>query len=189
MKLFRNFSLLSPSIAAIFLTLFCDGSVFAEEASLKEKLMQSSVTWTDEQNQAHHLSDWKSQPLVVSAFYTECKKTCPMVTLAKLKEIQTTLDAKGIKAEFLLVTLNPETDTPETLLKFKKNQNIDHSNWHFLRATDAETRAFAKTLGFGDYWTMDDHIVHNFKISYFDMPKGQEHALTYQNRAVKTLFE
>jgi protein SCO1/2 len=131
-----------------------------------------------------NLKTEKGQPLTTAEFggtdfyltfsYTRCRKTCPMTTFKRLREIQDELSS-GAQAEgashdkpssllpVLIVTLDPAEDTPAALAKFRKEHKIVFSNWHFLTGAPATVHDLAKLIGF-DYWTMDDHIFHDYKI-------------------------
>lgn len=151
-------------------------------------IFNDSTTWIDEQKQTHKLSDYKDSAMVVSMLYTECKRICPELTVDKLKEIQRNLDQKSQTAQFVIVTFDPANDTPEVLAKFKKKIGMDRPNWHFLRGSAKQTHEFAEKLDLGNYWKVDDHIQHVFKIVFLDFKDGRKRNLDWDHRDVATLF-
>lgn len=174
------------SLSVSFLTLASEARA---DSSFPDGLLSGPGIWHDQDNLEHHLSDWSGRPIVLTTFYTECKKTCPMLTLAKLKELQAALISKNQPVDFLLLTMDPEKDTPATLAQYKKNHGIVFPNWYLLQGTEKETRQLTKKLGMGDYWSMDDHILHKFRILYLDPTKNFRRVLDWEHQDVNSIFE
>jgi len=42
------------------------------------------------------------------------------------------------------------------------SREVGRSNWHLLIGSEATTKEFAALIGI-KYWTMDEHILHDFK--------------------------
>lgn len=122
-------------------------------------------TWTDEHGQAVTLARWRGRPLVLTAMFTQCKATCPR-TLAKLRRVQDDFQRAGRPAEFVLVTLDPDNDTPQALSRFKASSGLPES-WHLLSGSRADTRALRDVLGIH---VIDDgpHLLHDGRIVIFD---------------------
>ncbi|HET6146473.1 MAG TPA: SCO family protein [Polyangia bacterium] len=122
-------------------------------------------SWTDEHGQAVTLARWRGQPLVVTAMFTQCKATCPR-TLAKLRRVQDDFHRAGRTAEFVLVTLDPDNDTPQALLRFKSSAGLPDS-WHLLSGSLTDTRNLRDLLGIH---VIDDgpHLLHDGRIVVFD---------------------
>ena len=137
------------------------------------QLLSDAITWSDEYGSSLKLSSFREKPVVLSMIYTDCRKICAVLTIDKLKEFQKLLDQRQLKAEFVIATFDPENDTSEKLLSYKKRMSLLRSNWHLIRNTEPVTRSFAAKLGLENYWRMDDHIIHNFRIVYLDV--GQKH--------------
>jgi protein SCO1 len=124
--------------------------------------------WTDDRGERVSLSRWRGETLVVAAFYASCKSTCPR-TIAKLQKIHETFRREGHRAQFLLVTLDPDTDTPEILHRFKESAGFS-GDWHLLAGSVPETKELTELL---DIHLIDDgpHLMHEAKIVFFD-PQG-----------------
>jgi protein SCO1 len=122
-------------------------------------------TWTDELGRAVTFARWRGQPLVVSAIYTSCRATCPR-TLQKMRELYASFDRSAGVPQFLLVTIDPTTDTPEKLKRFKQSEGLPDS-WHLLAGTVPETRELADFLDI-HIVDMDSHLLHDGRIVEFD---------------------
>ena len=75
--------------------------------------------WTDDHGERVALSRWRGTPLVITAVYTSCVEICPL-TVGKLQTIYRQFEQAGRRAEFVLVTLDPATDTQDRLRKFRR---------------------------------------------------------------------
>jgi cytochrome oxidase Cu insertion factor (SCO1/SenC/PrrC family) len=121
--------------------------------------------WTDELGRQVAFSRWRGETLVVSAFYASCKSTCPR-TIGKLQKIQEAFRREGRAAQFVLVTLDPTTDTTEILRNLKVSAGFPET-WHLLAGSVPQTRDLTDVL---DIHIIDDgpHLMHDAKIVVFD---------------------
>lgn len=122
--------------------------------------------WTDERGETVRLATWRGTPLVVSMFYRTCKFRCPM-TLAKLRRVEASFLRAGQPIAFVLITLDPENDTPERLASFKKAEHLGDASWHLLNGDRATTREFSQVLRLRAFKD-DTHIDHDVQIAVFD---------------------
>jgi protein SCO1/2 len=122
-------------------------------------------TWRDEHGQTVTLARWRGQPLVLTAMFTQCKATCPR-TLAKLRRVHDQYQRAGRAAEFVLITLDPDNDTPQALSRFKSSAGLPDS-WHLLSGSLADTRDLRDVLGIH---VLEDgpHLLHDGRIVIFD---------------------
>lgn len=82
----------------------------------------------------------------MAMIYTSCKTACPRLT-AEIKEIEKGLgnyDPK--KVRLVLVSIDPETDTPEKMEEYLKLNDFVGEQWLFLRSDESSTREFANVL-------------------------------------------
>lgn len=159
------------SIIAIFFTL----SSFAQD-----KILNSNIVFKNQNNEDVKISQLKEEFTVLTMVYTECKKTCPQLTIKTLKEIETFFKNKNKNVSLILISLDPEHDTPAEL-KIFKDKITTSQNWHFLVTNKSNTREISKLLGLGDYWTMDDHIVHGFKITVLDTKNSESKIVDFNS--------
>lgn len=122
--------------------------------------------FTDDRGRAVHLSDWRGKPAVLTMEYANCRFICS-ITLQRMRDIQDEADRRGQELEFLIVSIDPENDTPEAWTQYRKKRGLNRDNWHFLTAGVKETRAFAALLGI-KYWYYDEHLMHDFRIIRLD---------------------
>jgi len=138
------------------------------EVAPNQSLFSYPWSWTDEQGQPAPFARWRGQPLVVTAIFTQCRATCPR-TVAKLRQVYERFQKEGRSVQFLVVTLDPENDTPDVLLRFKASSGLPDA-WHLLSGSPADTRDLRDTLGIH---VIEDgpHLLHDGRIVVFD-PQG-----------------
>jgi len=102
--------------------------------------------WTNQDGQDIEMKDLRGKVLVMVMIYTSCKSACPRL-VADMRNIESRLPAniKG-NVELVLVSIDPEVDTPERLKEFSIANKMDGNQWAFLRSTEENTREFAAVL-------------------------------------------
>lgn len=92
---------------------------------------------------------------IVTMFYASCPMACPLIVDA-LRHIDRKLDARERQAlSILMVTLDPERDTPAALRELASRRGIDSPRWTLARVSPADTRKLAAALGIR-YRLLDD---------------------------------
>jgi protein SCO1/2 len=119
-------------------------------------------TFTNDQGRVLHLSEWRGKPMILTMEYSSCRFMCS-TTFAQLKELQATADQKKNPIDFVIVSLDPDNDTPEAWRQYRMTKEVERSNWHLLTGSRATTKEIAALLGI-KYWSMDEHILHDFKV-------------------------
>jgi protein SCO1 len=136
-------------------------------ASPSSSLFREPWRWTDEHGELVRFSKWRGSPLVVSMFFRSCTERCPL-TVEKLRRIEAAFAKKNRTAQFVLVTLDPKSDTPSRLLAFKEGEHLSEGSFHLLNGGDAETRALGRLLGVHPSAIDEAHIDHEVRIAVFD---------------------
>ena len=148
----------------------------------------SELVFQDEDHHSVKMADFLGKRVVATMSYSECKKTCPLVTMTALRKIQKKLDEQNKTAEFVILSFDSKNDTSEVWKKYRAKQKIESPHWHFLTGTEHDTRIIAKQLGLDRYWTMDDHILHDFKVTLFSESGEQIERLDWDHREVASFF-
>lgn len=102
--------------------------------------------WTTHHNEQIKLEDLKGKALVMVMIYTSCKSACPRL-VADMKDIKSRLpEDKLDQLQLVLVSIDPEVDTPERLKEFAIENEMNEAPWLFLRSSESNTREFAAIL-------------------------------------------
>lgn len=73
--------------------------------------------------------DLLGEPYVVSFFFSTCPSICVQQN-QQLKELQDEFAGRGVR--FVAISVDPETDTPETLREYAARFGADQEQWLFL---------------------------------------------------------
>ena len=65
---------------------------------------------------------------------------------------------------------------------------MGRSNWHLLTGSEATTKEFAAQIGI-EYWHMDEHILHDFKIVRLNAQGEIEKTITDYGDEPDTLLQ
>jgi protein SCO1 len=133
----------------------------------KNSLFNAAIEFTDQDSAQFHLSQGQGKVQIVAFVYTHCISVCPVI-VADLKRLESLLPKK-IKQDvaFVLVSLDPESDTPATMKSFLQTHALHQSTWHFVRGNNDDTREFS--LLFDVRYRQDaTEIAHSNMISVLD---------------------
>ncbi|MBB1138552.1 SCO family protein [Myroides sp. WP-1] len=162
-----------------------DSTTATEHPSATEAISDLSIynlpsTWTTQDGKNLELKDLQGQVLVMVMIYTSCKAACPRL-VADMRHIEERVTAKNKdKVKYILVSIDPEVDTPERLKAFAKENKMDGNQWIFLRSTETNTREFAATLAVNYKKISPIDFSHSNIISVFNT-KGE---LDYQQEGL-----
>lgn len=102
--------------------------------------------WTTQDGKDIELKDLQGKVVAMVMIYTSCKAACPRL-VADMRNIEKQIpEDKKDQVQYVFVSIDPETDTPERLKAFAKENKMDDDKWLFLRGTEEDTREFAAVL-------------------------------------------
>lgn len=123
-----------------------NNTVEATEEFDEMSIFQLPSTWKTQNNETVEFKDFQGEVLVVVMIYTSCKAACPRL-VADMRNIEAKVKSKAKKpVKYILVSIDPETDTPERLKAFAIENQMDSEQWVFLQGSDENTREFANIL-------------------------------------------
>jgi protein SCO1/2 len=95
-----------------------------------------------------------------------------------MKNIEKTVGSQTtIPVKYLVVSIDPETDTPERLKAFAKENDMQGDQWVFLRGTEENTREFANVLAVKYAAISPLDFSHSNIISVFDRDGVMQHQM------------
>ena len=142
-------------------------------------------TWTTQDSQEIQLEEMKGKVLVMVMIYTSCKTACPRL-IADMRNIESKIAKKDLEdMKFVVVSIDPETDTPERLKEFSKLYGMDDGHFIFLRGTPEDTREFAMVLSMNYRRVSPVDFAHSNIISVFD----EEGVLVHQRKGLGTDYD
>lgn len=166
-------------ILLCFFTIACQKT---EETQQEEELDEMSVfqlpaQWETQRGENIALADLKGNVLVSVMIYTSCKMACPRL-VSDMKNIEKEIGQKTkVPVKYLIVSIDPETDTPERLTSFAKENNMTGDQWVFVRGSEENTREFANVLAVKYASISPVDFSHSNIISVFDKNGVMQHQM------------
>ena len=112
----------------------------------KDSVYQLPLKLTDQHGRA---ADWRTHrgtPQVVAMFYTSCQFTCPLVVNSGKAVEHALTPGERARLGILLVSMDPERDTPAKLLSVVKQRKLDTTRWSLVSPRAEDVRSVAGLL-------------------------------------------
>jgi len=128
-----------------------------------DSIYHLDVDMVDQRGQTVPLSLYAGQPVLISMFYASCPMACPMLIadVTALEEKLTAEERAGLRV--LLVSLDPEADTPEELRGVVERHVIDETRWRLASPPEPRVRDIAALLGIS-YQAIEGGELHHSSI-------------------------
>lgn len=139
----------------------------AAEPVRDTSIYQLPVSMTDSKGGAASLGAWSGQPALISMVYTSCTAACPLI-ISDLKAIDAALSPTTRAAtRYLLVSMDPERDTPAKLAEMASNHGLD-DRWLLTRTDEDGVRQIAAVLGIRYRKLADGNYNHSAVLTLLD---------------------
>ena len=138
----------------------------AEPISISpQSIFNLTSKWKTQDNESIELIDLKGDVLVMVMIYTSCKAACPRL-VADMRNIHDQINSPLVK--YVLISIDPETDTPERLKKFAIENQMDNEQWVFLQGDIDDVRELSNVLSVKYKQISPMDFSHSNIISVFD---------------------
>ncbi len=167
------------------------------ESSTPEEINGMSIyqlpsIWKTQSGDTITFEDLKGDVLVVVMIYTSCQSACPRL-VADMKGIESKVSERvssGVR--YVLVSIDPEHDTPDRLEQFSIEKEMTDPQWLFLQGTKETVREFANIVAVRYKSISPMEFSHSNIISVFDREGVMQHqqeglALDYQDTVNEVL--
>ncbi|MFV0607287.1 MAG: SCO family protein [Niabella sp.] len=161
-------------VIVLTLIIFCTACKSKQQnATLpSDSIFYLTSDWQNQNNQTIKLSNLNGKTLVMVMIYTSCKAACPIL-VSKMKQIESKIATSNMsKVSMVLVSIDPETDTPERLKEFSISNGMNNPHWIFLRGNEASTQELANVLSMKYKQISPIDFSHSNIITIFS-PDGQ----------------
>ncbi len=137
-------------------------------AAAGPSLYDLPTTWVTQHGDTIGLTSLAGRVQVLAMVYTNCAVTCPII-LADLKRIEAAVpvEQRG-DVGFVLISLDPDRDTPERLAEWAAQTKLDPARWTLLNGSDDAVRELAATLGVRYQMQPDAEVAHTNQITVLD---------------------
>jgi protein SCO1/2 len=136
----------------------CCDEMESEEVS-EVSLYQLESDWKDQDGKAFNLKMLEGKKTVFTMFFASCTYACPIL-VNDMKKIESEIikEDEISSYHFLLVSIDPERDTPDKLREFASRYNLNPERWTLLTGNSDDIMELAAVTGFkykkdtnGDY--------------------------------------
>jgi protein SCO1/2 len=134
----------------------------------RDSVYQLPVKLTD---QAGRTADWRTRrgkPQLVSMFYTSCQYICPLIVDSGKAIEKNLTPAQQQRLGILLVSMDPERDTPTALRHIVDKRKLDTSRWTLASPPKDDVRAVAGLLGIRYRQLADGEFNHTSALVLLD---------------------
>lgn len=132
-----------------------------------ESVYNLSSTWVTQKNESIQLSKFKDKIIVAAMIFTHCESACPRI-VADMQRIESSMSPKELEQiDFLLISMDPERDTPARLTEFSKEHKLD-AKWTLICSSQSSTMEIANVLGVRAKKLEDGGFDHSNIINVFD---------------------
>ena len=101
---------------------------------------------TNQSGAAHRLDVYRDHPVLVTMFYGSCDAACPLL-IDTVRSVERSLSpAQLAQVRVLMISIDPEKDTTESLKALAAQRRIDLSRWTLAHTDAATVRKIAAVL-------------------------------------------
>lgn len=112
-----------------------------------DSIYQLTLPLTTQDGKTTGLDLYRGHPTMISMFYSSCPYVCPTL-ISSIQRVEGKLDEDSrARLRVLLVSLDPDNDTPFALNEVAQRHHVDLARWSFTRTPEAQVRKLAAVLG------------------------------------------
>jgi protein SCO1/2 len=147
-----------------------------------------SMTLTDQDGRKVGLDAFRGKPVFVGMFYGACPSACPLL-ISTIRRAMSELDAStDAEVRVLLVSFDPERDTPEALHAIAVQRGLD-VRWKLANAPEDQVRDLAALLGIQYRRLPDGSFSHTSSIVLLDRAGAIDTRIDDTSQPIEPLVE
>ncbi|AFT69605.1 SCO1/SenC family protein, cytochrome c oxidase assembly factor [Alloalcanivorax dieselolei B5] len=142
----RPWDFLSVLLPLLVLTMLIPQAVRGEQSLPGDSVYALSATLENELGKALQWRDLRGEPRLVSMVYTRCRMSCPLIIHQGMSVQQRLLEEGAAAPRLLIISMDPDHDTPEVLAETMTRYRLSPQRATFLRPRDHQERTIAALL-------------------------------------------
>lgn len=138
----------------------------AEEGSPHDALdgqslfhLDEDLSLVDQAGEPFALRSLEARPTLITFFYGGCTTMCPLIISDVRRIVDAMPEAERAGVSVVLVTIDPERDTPERLRQLASERSLP-AEWRLVGGDPASIRTLASTLGMSYRALPDGSFAH-----------------------------
>jgi len=134
------------TLSCVCALLFCFATSPASAHETSASLYNLNADLTDQAGASHGLDMYRGHLVLVTLFYGRCPAACPLL-IDTLRSIErTTSVEQRHRLRVLLISIDPQRDTPAALAELARSRHIDNTRWTLARTNEKSVRKIAALL-------------------------------------------
>lgn len=114
----------------------------------ENSLYQVNSDWTNQFGNKVNIGDLRGKTQVFTMIFANCTYACPILA-NDMRRIASELTKDELKdVQFTLISIDPERDTPERLMQFAQDQNLNLAHFQLLTGKRSDIDDLAALTGF-----------------------------------------
>jgi len=111
-----------------------------------DSIYNVNTEWEQQDGKKISFSDLKGKVLVTAMIFTSCKTACPRLTAEMRTISQKVGKVNPDDIQYLLISIDPENDTPEVMKAYLATNRFNEKEWTFIRGSEEEVRELANIM-------------------------------------------
>jgi protein SCO1/2 len=144
----------------------------ADVAYPPQSIYQLQTRLTNQAGVEHGLDVYAGHPVLVTMFYGTCPATCPLLIDTLRAAERAASPAQRQRLRVLLISIDPQHDTVQSLQELARSRRIDPSRWTLARTDAATVRRIAAVLNVQYRQLPDGEFNHSSVITLLT-PRGE----------------
>jgi protein SCO1/2 len=144
----------------------------ADVAYPPQSVYQLQTRLTNQAGVEHGLDVYAGHPVLVTMFYGTCPATCPLLIDTLRAAERAASPAQRQRLRVLLISIDPQHDTVQSLQELARSRRIDPSRWTLARTDAATVRRIAAVLNVQYRQLPDGEFNHSSVITLLT-PRGE----------------
>lgn len=157
--------------------LSCSFAAFAAGGDPPASLYHLDAKLTNQAGKTHGLDVYRGHPVLITMFYGSCQATCPLIIDTLRVTERAVPAAQRANLRVLMISFDPERDTPAALNAIARERRIDGARWTLAHADAATVRTIAALLNVQYRQLPGGEFNHSTVITLLS-PKGEIEAST-----------
>lgn len=114
----------------------------------ENSIYQVNSDWTNQFGNKVNIGDLRGKTQVFTMIFANCTYACPILA-NDMRRIASELTNDELKdVQFTLISIDPERDTPERLMQFAQDQNLNLAHFQLLTGERSDIDDLAALTGF-----------------------------------------
>ena len=133
-----------------------------------DSVYQLPLRLTDQAGRSFDWSTRRGKPQLVAMFYTSCQYICPLIVDSGKAMEKHLTQAQQRNLGILLLSMDPERDTPKALQAVVDKRHLDPQRWTLASPPPGQVRALAGVLGIRYRQLADGEFNHTSALVLLD---------------------